>query len=53
MKIKLTLATQPGPRDFAVTADAMATVGDVAETIERSLASQAMASSLTLESSDS
>ena len=41
MKIKLTLATQAGPRDIAVTADATATVGDVAATIEKSLAFQA------------
>ncbi|MDR0488374.1 MAG: FHA domain-containing protein [Propionibacteriaceae bacterium] len=41
MKIKLTLATPQGPRDIAVTADATATVEDVAATIERSLAFQA------------
>ncbi|MCL1923563.1 MAG: FtsK/SpoIIIE domain-containing protein [Propionibacteriaceae bacterium] len=41
MKIKLTLATSQGPRDIAITADATATVGDVAATIERSLAFQA------------
>ncbi|MDR0285011.1 MAG: FHA domain-containing protein, partial [Propionibacteriaceae bacterium] len=41
MKIKLTLLTQSGPKDIAVTADATATVGDVAATMERSLAFQA------------
>lgn len=42
MKIKLTLVPPDSPpRDIAVTADATATIGDVASTIERSLAFQA------------
>ncbi|MCL2481973.1 MAG: FtsK/SpoIIIE domain-containing protein [Propionibacteriaceae bacterium] len=40
MKIKLTLVMDSGPRDIAVTADATATIGDVAGTIEKSLAFQ-------------
>ncbi|MDR0847638.1 MAG: FHA domain-containing protein [Propionibacteriaceae bacterium] len=42
MKIKLTLIPPDSPpRDIAVTADATATIGDVASTIEKSLAFQA------------
>ncbi|MCL2785404.1 MAG: FHA domain-containing protein, partial [Propionibacteriaceae bacterium] len=41
MKIKLTLVTDEGPRDIAVTTDATATIGDVAATMQRSLAFQA------------
>ena len=41
MKIKLTLATQAGPKDIAVTADATASIGDVANAIEHSLSFQA------------
>ena len=41
MKIKLTLAAPGGPKDIAVTADATASIGDVANAIDHSLAFQA------------